>query len=306
MLRRAIPVLVLSGMVLLAGCAGGTSGSSASPSSRSPAGPANGASTPGATDTGTVAFYVSDEENDVGDFTHLNVTVSRVGFERAGGNGSGGWVEREVDDVTVDLTELQGEKAALVDAYELPNGTYQKVFVHVSAANGTLATGEDVRVKLPSEKLQLAKPFTVGGGSEVAFVFDITVHEAGNSGKYVLQPVVGESGTDVPIEPTDDGRNDGDERDDGASGDSDSLEATFRGPVSAGENATLSVTRDGDPVEGAVVSVDGEAVGRTDADGESTIAVPDAETLSVTVEVGDDEVEIEREIAGRTPSEPEA
>lgn len=33
-------------------------------------------------------FYVSDEENAVGNFAHLNVIITRVGFQRTGGNGA--------------------------------------------------------------------------------------------------------------------------------------------------------------------------------------------------------------------------
>ncbi len=154
-----------------------------------------------ATTGGTVSFYISDEKNAIGDFRHLNVTISRVGFERTGGE-SGGWVEFSAGNTTLDLTTLQGENATLVNAYRLPNATYGKVFVHVSEVNATLENGEHVRVKLPSEKLQLNDNFTVTDGSEVNFVFDITVVKAGNSGKYVLKPVISESGTTVPIEPT--------------------------------------------------------------------------------------------------------
>ena len=129
------------------------------------------------------------------------MTVTRVGFERAAADG-GGWINREIGNATVDLTALQGANATLVDEFDIPNGTYGKVFVHISEVNATLQNGERIRVKLPSEKLQIQKEFTVGNDSQVRFVFDIAVHEAGNSGKYVLKPVISESGTDVPIEPT--------------------------------------------------------------------------------------------------------
>lgn len=46
----------------------------------------------------------------------------------------------------------------------------------------TLQTGEEVRVELPGEKLHLKTGFAVENGSEVGFVFDVTVKKAGNSG----------------------------------------------------------------------------------------------------------------------------
>ncbi|MBV0924527.1 DUF4382 domain-containing protein [Halomicroarcula limicola] len=198
--RRSLQVLLVAA-VLLAGCAGGVSDAPGSPTAADRSGTSGTTATTTATTGGTVAFYISDEKNAIGDFRYLNVTVSRVGFERTG-NGSGGWVEFSGGNTTLDLTTLQGENATLVDAYRLPNATYGKVFVHVSEVNATLEDGERVRVKLPSEKLQLNDEFTVRDGTEVDFVFDITVVKAGNSGKYVLKPVISESGTTVPIKPT--------------------------------------------------------------------------------------------------------
>jgi len=61
--------------------------------------------------------------------------------------------------------------------------------------------GDDATIKLPSGKLQISIPFMVtrtGDNSTVDFVFDITIIKAGNSGKYILKPQIGESGPDQP------------------------------------------------------------------------------------------------------------
>jgi len=169
-------------------------------------------------DVGTVTMYVSDSP--IEDFEHLNVSVSKVGLKRAAGeNGSDGeWVEYEVDNRTVDLTELQGPNATSLGVLSAPAGNYTKVFVYVDEVEGILKTGEEVNVKLPSQKLQLNSAFTVAPNSSVDFVFDISVFEAGNSGKHILKPVVGESGTgdDVEIRDVDEEEEgDDDERDEG-------------------------------------------------------------------------------------------
>lgn len=284
MVRRLSASFVVL-VVVLAGCTGAPTGTDA------PTSTATGTDGPAASvDGGQVNFYVSDERNAISDFRHLNVTITKVGFQRGGESGT--WVEKSVDNVTVDLTELQGENATLVDSYDLPNGTYTKVFLYVGETSGTLATGEETNVKLPSEKLQLTKPFVVDNGSEVDFVFDVTVMEAGNSGKYVLKPVVGESGTDVPIEEvgSDEPEND------------DELNATFVGTVTRGETATVHVARGGDPVENATVRVNGETAGTTDANGEFAFAVGENATeLTVAAVDGDAEAELEVEFE----SEPE-
>jgi len=200
----------------------------------------------------------------------------------------GRWVTREVNATSVDLSQLRGANATLLEQFDLPAGEYDAVRMEVSDVEGTLTSGEDQRVKLPSNELKLNTEFTVENGSAVDFVYDVSVHKAGNSGKYILKPVVSESGTEVPIERVDDDDDDDDEE--------RPIDASFAGNVSAGENATLTVTENGSAVANATVTVDGEAVGTTDADGELVVEVPSgAEELEVEVEDGDAEAELEFE-----------
>jgi len=276
----------------------------------------DGSSDGGTSDgSGTVTMYVSDEVNAIDEFEHLNVTITRVGFHQAdagnetdGGNetdagnetenetaadGGGEWVTHNVSNRTADLTQLQGANATRLADFDVPDGEYDAVFVYVSNVNGTLENGEQVRVKLPSEKLKLNEGFTMGANGSVDFVFDITVTKAGQSGKYVLQPVVSESGTDVPINDVD--AEDEREDDENPETDDSALNASFVGDVTPGENATLTVTWNGSAVANATVEVNDEVVGETDADGRLAFAVPDAEKLEVTVEAGDAAAELEFE-----------
>ncbi|MFC4405127.1 DUF4382 domain-containing protein [Haloarchaeobius iranensis] len=232
------------------------------------------------------------------------------------GSESEGWVTHEVDNRTVDLTELQGANASRLADFNVSAGEYDRVFVHVSEVQGTLENGEQVDVKLPSDKLQINKQFTAESGSNLSFVFDIMVHEAGNSGQYILRPVVSESGTGDQVEiddvdaderegergpPENAGPGNDGESDDGESSDDDSdsagteteLELAVDGQVRAGETVTLTVTGNDDAaVANATVSVDGETVGTTDADGTIELTVPDdAEELEVTATKDDAEAE---------------
>ena len=321
--------------LLLAGCVGGQGGPTASPVSGDAGTTTLAESTTAGetTNTGTTAegttgdaettgsgggatavnFYLSDEQNAMDDFAHLNVTVSEIGFQRAGG----GWTIREVDRRVVDLTRLRGANATRLGTVPVENGTYETVFVHVAEVNGTLTNGEQVRVKLPSQKLQIHQSFAVGANESVDYVFDISVFEAGKSGKYILKPVISESGTDKEIESVDDERPDGgEERDDkkddeknandeagedekavsdeSAPEDETALNATFVGNVTRGGNATVSVTRNGTDVVNATVSVNGAVAGETAADGTLTFAVPDADELEVEVETENGSAELER------------
>jgi hypothetical protein len=393
--RNALAAALVAGLVLLAGCSSGFTGSSDGTTAESALdGETTAEEIEG--ETGTVNMYISDEQNAIEDFEHLNVTITRVGMKPAGEetddgedadddsdaddgdvnstdtddgtetttdtnttesvetgtgtpdaqNGSDAedesdgetesdvddaeeaepddadeaaadadddsddsdeWVEYAVDNRTVDLTELKGANATKLSSLNVSNGTYDKVFVYVSEVNGTLNDGSDQRVKLPSGKLQLTSEFTVGDGEAVDFVFDITAVKAGNSGKYILKPVISESGTDVEIDDVDERDDDDDERDDDGERGADErdadrnveLNATFDDDVAAGENATLRVSSDGDPVDGASVFVDDERVGTTDANGTYVIQVPDgAEELEVAVTHEGAETELEVELGG--------
>jgi len=391
--RNAMASVLVAALVLLAGCSGGINGS---PSTAMDGSTTDGASTATTADgsTGTVNLYISDEQNAISDFEHLNVTISKVGLKPAGdvddaedgddaddadddtedgddaddesddvddGNETteaddenetadgnvtttavetddaeeaddaddesddgaddesddgaddesdddaddaddaedSEWVEYEVDNRTVDLTRLQGANATRLSTLDVPNGTYEKVFVYVSEVNGTLKDGSDQRVKLPSGKLQLNSEFTVGNGESVDFVFDITAVKAGQSGKYILKPVISESGTDVEIERVDDDDDEDDrENDDREDDDRDesALNATFLDDVAPGENATLSVMNNGTAVENATVEIEGGATGATDANGEYVVSIPDdAEEFEVTVTHEGAETELEFE-----------
>jgi hypothetical protein len=196
------------------------------------------------------------------------------------------WVVRDVNSTTVDLTELQGENATQLKRANVPNGTYTQVRLHISEVDGTLKDGSQVNVKLPSSRLKLNSEFTVGNGEEVDFVYDATVFEAGNSGKYILKPVASESGTDVPIKSVD--------RDDEGEGD---IGARFVGQVERGQAATVKVTSQGGPVSGATVEV-GDTEYQTGSDGTVMFDVPsDAEELEVEVEYDDGEAELKRTFA---------
>lgn len=104
-----------------------------------------------------------------------------------------GFVEIDVDDETVDLTTVLGEKAIGVFDGEVPTGRYSSVHLSVTQVEGSV-DGEAVDVKLPSERLKITKPFEVSEDEPLEFVFDITVVKKGQSGGYNLLPVIGESG----------------------------------------------------------------------------------------------------------------
>ena len=154
------------------------------------------------TEEANFRLLISDEQNAIGDFAHLWVTIDRVGMQRGGEQG--GWHELQIPNTSnrVDLVGLTGDAAEELIMAQIPTGRYSKVFIHIADVYGELLSGETTPVKLPSEKLQIVKPFEVQQDSITSFVFDITVIRAGNpngEAKYILKPVIGESGADQPF-----------------------------------------------------------------------------------------------------------
>ncbi|MFC5971418.1 DUF4382 domain-containing protein [Halomarina salina] len=294
MKRAAAAVLVVS-MLVLAGCSATLPGTNAE-------------------ETGTVQLYVSDERNAIDQFSRLDVTVTGVAFRTAEQSpeaattatnvtGSGlptdatdatdDWERHAVENVTVDLTRLQGENATRLGNLTVASGDYGAVRLDVAAAEGTLQDGERVDVTLPSDRLRLDDRFTVESGSEVEFVFDVTVVDAGDSGRFVLKPVASESGTDRTVRlvdatvdtPLAAGANVGDQSGTGART-SEDLELHVDGMPAPGQTVTVRATRDDAPVTGARVLVDGESVGTTDADGALDVTLPSSGETTLRVEHG--------------------
>ena len=139
-------------------------------------------------------FLISDDVNAIEDFEHVYVTISKIGVHSAGE--SGNWTEFTPDVTEVDLKPLVGENALEIWSGNLTPGEYNKVFIYVSDINGSLIEelgGEEANIKLPSNKLQISKPFVISEDT-VSFVYDVTVIEAGKSGQYILQPQIAQSG----------------------------------------------------------------------------------------------------------------
>lgn len=148
--------------------------------------------------TGNFDLLVSDLPADIGDFDYLRVTFSKARVFAEGEH----WYERDISGKTADLTQLVGEKALPILETELDAGTYTKVELHVASVNASV-NGSQANVKVPSNKLQITKGFTIVADEETRFVFDINVVKKGHTSEYNLLPVISESGVvgqDVDID----------------------------------------------------------------------------------------------------------
>jgi len=226
-------------------------------------------------------LLLSDEENAIGDFESLNVTITSIGMHR--GDEGGSWEVIELEpSVVVDLTHLQGLNAQEIWRGNLPEGQYTQVFIYIENVIGVLKTdnGDPAKVFLPSGKLQISKPFSITTDEPaVNFVYDVTVVKAGQSGKYVLKPQIVQSGANQPYHKV---------------GDGELTLQVVEGEVVPGEEITILVTFEGNPVEDALVEVNEEEIGETNADGLISFTVPDDDELEI--KAVKDELEGELEI----------
>ncbi len=228
-------------------------------------------------------LLLSDEENAIGDFESLEVTITSIGVQRGGE--SGGWEVIALDPGVVrDLTDLQGLNAQEIWSGELPEGQYTKVFIYIDNVSGII-NGEPEEVKLPSGKLHISKPFAITAGElVVSFVYDVTVIEAGRSGQYILLPQANESGANQSYHEV---------------GEGELTIEVVDGEVAPGEEITILVTLNGSPVSDALVEVNDDEIGWTDADGLISFTVPDDDELEIEAVKehlkGELEIELEQE-----------
>ena len=240
--------------------------------------------------TGCDNFRVllSDEQNAIGDFESLTVTIASIGICKEGlSEEENEWIVLAPETEQVDLTNLVGLDAQSIWEGELDPGNYNKIFLYVSEVVGILKSdGSSPEVKLPSNKLQISSPFTISTmGSPTEFVYDLTVIKKGSeqSGySYNIQPQLSESGPNKDYDEVDPGGND-----------DENFDLTLDGAIKAGEQVTLTVMFDESPVTGADVSVNAVYQGQTDGNGNIVILLPDAEEVKIKAETVDGEGELE-------------
>ncbi len=249
-------------------------------------------------DKANFQLLISDEVNDIEDFEHLYVSISSIGVHQDGESGTWLLLDPEPnpdgDGIDgIDLRPLVGPNAVVIWSGNIAAGDYDKVFIYVSDVTGVpvgAGEGETAEVKLPSNKLQISKPFTISSDSAVNFVYDITVVKAGQSGRYILKPQIAESGADQGFnDVTPEGQPEAE------------LQLQLEGNPGPGAEVSLLVTAEGSAVEGATVTVNGEEAGNTGADGRLTLILPDTGgkvKIQATLEDKSGELELE-------PEEPE-
>jgi hypothetical protein len=167
-------------------------------------------------EAGTMAVLLTDAP---GDFEHAIVTIESVELR-----GAGDAIVLMDDPVTVDLLDLQNEVMMLVGETPVPGGNYTELRLIISdgliqveeddgstrvyTSSGAFATSQgftaDGDLQMPSFgssglkiKLPSGEGFVDGDHNAVLIDFNVAQsfgHQAGNSGRWVLHPVIRASG----------------------------------------------------------------------------------------------------------------
>jgi hypothetical protein len=159
---------------------------------------------------GNLSVYLTDAPIDLDDVTAVNVAVAammvlpvcdepeedcdRILLDLIPPEGS--------DGVVVNLLNYRDGAVILMASEEIPEGTYEKIRMEISAAwlysdddqdPETADLMEDIF--LPSGKVDVVVPFTISAGEETEIILDfdaalsVQVNETGNH-KYILGPVI--------------------------------------------------------------------------------------------------------------------
>lgn len=194
-------VLSLTMLTLISGCGGG--GSSSLPATST----LGSASTPSATvKTGILSLSITDAPPILGDdVTEINIAV--IGIEY---NYNGDWTEAsDFVPQVFNLLDLQNGRSLYLGDLILPAGHYNEIRFKLAApvqgenpknnpdCNITFADGSSVPLFVPSGGQSGFKgkgAFDITADAKISIMADFDVHKsivvAGNSGKYILKPVI--------------------------------------------------------------------------------------------------------------------
>ena len=124
--------------------------------------------------------------------THLNVTISSVSALRVEGENET-WERLDfvanVSEVYVDILSLQNVTMDL-SLTEIPAGNYTKLRMSVTSANATYATGENVTLRVPSEKIDVIVHFEIQPGETTMLLLDMQADWVAISHSKNLRPVL--------------------------------------------------------------------------------------------------------------------
>lgn len=142
--------------------------------------------------TGTLVMKITDAPPEL-NITEALVTISEVKVHYAGTNETNGsWITVVNTSQTFDLIQLQNA-TDLLGEVSLPAGWYTQIRLYVESALVTI-DGVQHDLKIPSKTVKLITPWIVQDEMTLTLILDFdvhkSIHQAGNSGKYIMKPTI--------------------------------------------------------------------------------------------------------------------
>jgi hypothetical protein len=145
------------------------------------------------------------------EYQEVNVDVQglRIHFtptfsDTADTTGNGKWIDLPIDPEIINLLELTDTSILLSEAGDLEPGRYKEFRLILGDNNTVVIDSTEHDLKVPSGqqsgfKIKFQTELEAGEEVDVMIDFDAheSVHQAGNSGKYILKPVLKASVTDT-------------------------------------------------------------------------------------------------------------
>jgi hypothetical protein len=132
-----------------------------------------------------------------GDYEEVNVDIQGLQVHASSGEGEGGWISVDVNKGVYNLLELTGGLDVLLGTAELPPGRISQIRLILGDNNSLKVNGNTVALKTPSAqqtglKVNVHADLVAGVTYTVLLDFDAarSVVKAGNSGMYLLKPVI--------------------------------------------------------------------------------------------------------------------
>lgn len=140
-----------------------------------------------------------------GDFEEVNIDVQglRIHYTPASNDtvdadpADGEWIDLPMEPMKVNLLELTNGIDTLLTSADLDPGQYKELRLILSSENDVVVDGSTENLKVPSGqssgyKIKFDTELEAGEELDVVVDFDAgrSVHKAGNSGKYILKPVL--------------------------------------------------------------------------------------------------------------------
>lgn len=126
-------------------------------------------------EAGPLEVWITDHREAIGDFASLPVTIAAVGLHPAGQPRREGWLRFLAPAPIVDLVQAAREPVLLLET-PVPPGTYDAVRLEMDRGRGTLSTGEELAVTVPS-RATAAVTIRIRPGWPTALTLDLVVHD---------------------------------------------------------------------------------------------------------------------------------